>query len=206
MNLFGKKKSQPIVKPDQAIHKLQETLDMLSKREAHLESQISMMREEAKKSLQQKNKSRAIHLLKKCKLLQTQVDSVFGTKFNLETQILALTQAVANTETVSAMRVGKDTLQGLEKQMDADNVANVMEEITESMANLSDVTSAMSQPIGPAIDEDELLAELDALSLESEPVRDVVRELDLPSVPKTVQEDEEELHEELRQLSLAMNA
>jgi charged multivesicular body protein 4 len=208
--LFGKKKPAPPA-PSKAIDKLHETLVLLEKREAHLDKQIGILKEQAKKYVQEKNKPRALTTLKKSKLLEKEFNSIGGQKLNIEAQISALTQAITNSETMAAMRLGKDTLAGMESKVDPDKVAETMDNISESMARMEEVTDAMARPLGPVTDDDELLQELDSLSLQEEllrkpelPVICKEPELVLPSVPMEKKKEEEDL--ELRELQVLMNA
>lgn len=200
--LFGKKKSVAPA-PSKAIDKLRESLEMLEKRETFLETQITLLKGQAVKYLHEKNKTKALSQLKKCKLWEKEIDSISGQKFNLETQISALTQAIVNSETMQAMRMGRETLANLDAKLDPDKVANVMDDLTENLAKVGEVTDAMARPIGPLLDDDELLKELDDLSLEKEVLvtpEPHTTPLDLPNVP----DDQDE--EELRKLENIMNA
>jgi charged multivesicular body protein 6 len=204
--LFGKKKPTP-PQPTKAIDKLREALQLLERRGAHLGQQIDKSKEEAKKYLRENNKTRALNALKRSKLLEKELESIEGQKFNLEAQISALTQAITNSETMAAMRLGKDTLVGMEMKVDADKVAETMEDISESIAKMEEVTDAMARPLGPVTDEDDLLAELDGLSIDQEKPKE--KPLSLPSVPSlpslpSVPEDEEDV--QLRELQAVMNA
>lgn len=200
--LFGKKKSVAPA-PSKAIDKLRESLEMLEKRETFLETQITLLKGQAVKYINEKNKTKALSQLKKCKLWEKEIDSISGQKFNLETQISALTQAIVNSETMQAMRMGRETLANLDAKLDPDKVANVMDDLTENLAKVGEVTDAMARPIGPLLDDDELLKELDDLSLEKEVLVTPEHQptpLVLPNVPN----DQDE--EELRKLENIMNA
>ena len=203
--LFGKKKPIP-PQPSKAIDKLRETLQLLETREAHLEQQINTLKEDAKRYLREKNKPRALNALKKSKLLEKEFDSIEGQKFNLEAQISALTQAITNSETIAAMRLGKETLAGMESKVDADKVAETMEDISDSIAKMEEVTDVMARPIGTITDEDDLLAELNGLSIEQEKPEEKPEEklISLPNVPTDTQEEDEDI--ELRKLHAVMNA
>lgn len=221
MNLFGKKK-EAIVKPSQAIAQLQETISTMEKRELFLDKQISSLRQKAR-DLVKKDKSKAIFCLKRAKLLEKQLESSMGAKFNLEMQIASLIQALNNTETVSALSTGYKALSALENKIDPDKVSEVMDEITEAMSSVDEVSETISRPIGPVMDDDELLRELESMGLEElEPpslvqpnlarpslVQPNLARSNLPSVPQTSlseRRQEEIEDEELKELERVMNA
>jgi len=115
------------------------------------------------------------------------------------------------------------------KEQDVDNVEDVMREINEQIDLLGEINNAMSQPIGPVIDDAELeaeLAELEELEeLEADellnPTSKVEKSqqktisskktenVDFPNVPKTniiaKTEDEDEELEELEQIEPITN-
>ena len=211
MNLFGKKKTITPT-PIQAIQSLKETLQTMEKREEYLEKQITLLTNEAKKAMTQKNKPKAVHCLKKRKLIQKQVDSIFNTKLNIDTQIIALTQAVTNSDVIKSITIGKEALKN--SKADPDKVADVMDELEETLAEVDEITDVMSRPIGQTVDDDELLEELRELEDDMERLPEVKKFIApvLPSVPqKPVKKvdnlDKDEVTErELRELDAIMQA
>jgi len=97
---------------------------------------------------------------KKKKQLEIQLQSIQGKKLNLDTQIMALEDAHLNKETLESMRIGTAALKTAMKDTDVDKTEDIMEEITEEMDKIAEINGAMSQPLGPVMDEDELEAEL----------------------------------------------
>jgi len=165
MNLFGKKKPQG---PNliQSIQQLREAMETLEKRESHLHKQMAIALAEAKKKSKAKDKRGALFQLKRKKMFEKQIDQIYGKKANIEQQIVTLENAQGNTEVLKAMRVGADALKRTVKDTDVDKVADVLEDINESMGLADELGEAMSQPIGPVMDEDELNAELEEMENE----------------------------------------
>jgi uncharacterized protein (DUF342 family) len=110
MNLFGKKKAAPAPRLSDSISMLREAQNTLEKREKHLEKQVVAARDAAKEKLKAKDKRGAIHLLKRSKLLETQINQIYGKKANIDVQIMALESAASNKEIFDVMRQGKDAL------------------------------------------------------------------------------------------------
>jgi charged multivesicular body protein 4A/B len=211
MNLFGiKKKQVNTFQPADAIQKLHDTLAILEKREEHLAKQIALLKKEAVSALKEKQRSKAVYSLKKSKIYEKQVSSIFNTKLNIETQIAALSQANINIGTISAMKAGRDVLVQSEKTLDPDNVASVMEDLEEKLAGVDEVSEALGRSLGPPVDEDELLRqleqEMDILDIAPEVAVSKtevtpVQPLTFPSVPVETEEDAE-----LRELEKIMMA
>lgn len=206
--LFGNKKPTPLA-PSKAIEKLNETVSLLEKRETHLDKQIASLKEQAKNCVQQNNKNRAILFLKKAKLLEKELDSIIGQKFNLETQISALTQAITNTHTITALKASKDSLSGLESKIDPDKVGDTMDEISDNISRLDEVSDAMSRPLGAVMDEDELLKELADMSINETTTAKKEKEKEqiiLPDIPDKVFTQNKKEEDELKELDLLMNS
>jgi len=183
MNLFGKKKKEaPIPAPSitRSIGVLNDARVQLEKRQTHLTKQIAICRSEAKERLRNKDKRGALQLIRKSKLLESELNKSDGKIINIETQIGALQNAASNKEVLSAMIEGKKALQAATLPQDVDNVADVMEDINESIAMADELGEALSQPIGPVMDDDELTSELADMEAD---IAD--EQLDMKQVQKT---------------------
>jgi len=166
-------------------------------------------------------------------MFENQLNSIEGKKFNLEQQILTIESAIIDKQTLEAMSDAAGVMDTIIKEQDVDNVEDVMREINEQIDLLGEINNAMSQPIGPVIDDAELeaeLAELEELEeLEADellnPTSKVEKSqqktisskktenVDFPNVPKTKiiaktedeDEDEDEELEELEQIEPITN-
>ena len=205
MNLFGKKKQDVRVQPNTVITELGETVKMLEKREAYLDKQIGVFKGQALVAAKSKNKPKALANLKKAKMLEKQLDSIFGMKFNIELQIGALAQSITGQEVYKALVKGKDALTKLDTQSDPDKVADVMDDLAETMAKVDEVSQVMSQPIGQLMDDDELTKELDGMMLELELSPDVQLPPNMPNIPVKAVSIRQKEEEELKALQLMMN-
>jgi len=167
MNLFGGGKKKPKGPTlAESIQQLREANDILEKREAHLSKQMATALTEARKKSKAKDKRGALFHLKRKKLYEKQIEQIYGKKTNIEIQIMTLEAAAGNTEVLSAMRKGADALKRTVKETDIEKVADVMDDINESMQLADELGEAMSQTIGPQLDEDELNAELEEMENE----------------------------------------
>jgi len=95
-------------------------------------------------------------------------------------QIMALENAASHKEIFGVMKQGKDALQSSVKEADVENVEEVMADLNEQMDMVDQLGDAISNPLGPQMDEDELNAEFE--NLESEVMdEEMLAAPDLPS-------------------------
>lgn len=200
MNLFGKKKKT--LNTTQAIQSLKDTLNVIDKREEFLEKQVMLLRQQAKLSLQKKEQRKALYCLKKSKLYSRQLENIYNTKMNIETQVEALRQAIHNKEVFEALKIGKDVLQSDIKDVNVDNVADVMDELEEQIVNVEEVGEGISRPL-TVFDEDEMLKAFENEIAEEELETNLLKKPEsvnltnvLPDVPKNkIKTEDEELAE-----------
>ncbi|CAJ0748820.1 2320_t:CDS:2 [Entrophospora sp. SA101] len=168
MQLFFSQK-KPKNAPKDAIVNLRDTLQMLEKRENHLQSKIDAEIKTAR-SHATTNKRAALMALKRKKQYETQMEKLSGAKFTIETQVMAIESANVNLETIKAMETVDDTMDSIREQMD-----------------LSDeISNAISGPmLGIPLDDVKLEAELEELEQENldKQLLEVELPLAAPSVP-----------------------
>ncbi|CAN6880233.1 unnamed protein product [Brassica oleracea] len=161
--LFGKPK--PETNALQTLDKLNETLEMLEKKEKVLLKKAGQEVEKAKEYTRSKNKRAAIQCLKRKRLYEQQVEQLGNFQLRIHDQMIMLEGAKATTETVDALRSGASAMKAMQKATNIDDVDKTMDEINEQTENMKQIQEALSTPIGAAadFDEDELEAELEEL-------------------------------------------
>eukprot|EP00252_Welwitschia_mirabilis_P018023 TRINITY_DN40184_c0_g1_i1.p1 TRINITY_DN40184_c0_g1~~TRINITY_DN40184_c0_g1_i1.p1 ORF type:complete len:222 (+),score=74.96 TRINITY_DN40184_c0_g1_i1:354-1019(+) len=161
--LFGRPKENP--SPLTTLDKLNETLEMLEKKEKVLQKKIQTELEKAKEFTRAKNKRAAIQCLKRKRLYEVQVEQLGNYQLRIHDQMIMLEGAKATTETVDALRTGASAMKAMQKATNIDDVDKTMDEINEQTENMKQIQEALSTPIGSAadFDEDELEAELEEL-------------------------------------------
>jgi charged multivesicular body protein 4 len=184
MNIFGKKKAKPAQAPRliDSIQQLREAQSKLDLREKHLEKQATEARSQAREKLKLKDKNGALFLLKRAKMIDTQITQLHGKKLNLEVQVNALESAASNRDIFNVMRTAKDVLKQETATTSADAVNALMADIEETILDADEVNDELSKPIGRQIDEDELAKELE--DMEQEAIDEDL--LAVPDVPITV--------------------
>ena len=170
MRLFGSSgsKKKTAEGPKESILQMRSTLEMLEKKEKHLDAKIQQETEFAR-SHASSNKNQALMALKRRKQYEIQQENVRGARFNLETQIMTIENAHINLETLQAMRAGSSAMKNIHGELDIDKVDDVMEEVREQMDLANEISTAISNPLGldAGIDEDELEAELERFEQEA---------------------------------------
>uniref|UniRef100_A0A3Q0TEK4 Charged multivesicular body protein 4Bb n=1 Tax=Amphilophus citrinellus TaxID=61819 RepID=A0A3Q0TEK4_AMPCI len=172
MSVFGKifgggGKSGKGPSPQEAIQKLRETEEMLTKKQEFLEKKIEQELQTAKKN-GTKNKRAALQALKRKKRYEKQLEQIDGTLSTIEFQREALENANTNTEVLKNMGFAAKAMKSAHENMDIDKVDELMQDITEQQELAQEISDAISKPVGfgEEFDEDELLAELDELEQE----------------------------------------
>lgn len=167
-----------------------------------------------RKQTEQKNKRAALQALKRKKRYEKQLQQIDGTLSTLEFQREALENASTNTE---VLRVMNDVAKAFKSAhtMDIDDVHNIMDDISEQMQVQNEIQDAIAS-VGvdhELMDEDELMAELEALEQEGldEKLLEVTTTDQLPSAPaaepvapskaKSKAEDESGAHKEFKMLA-----
>ncbi|XP_004535774.1 charged multivesicular body protein 4b [Ceratitis capitata] len=170
MSFFGKMfggKKDVAPTTGEAIQKLRETENMLIKKQEFLESKIEEELNIARKNAS-KNKRVALQALKKKKRLEKQLQQIDGTLSTIEMQREALESANTNTAVLTTMKNAADALKAAHKNMDVDNVHDMMDDIAEQQDVAREISDAISNPVafGADLDDEDLERELDELEQE----------------------------------------
>ncbi|KAF3454217.1 hypothetical protein FNV43_RR04664 [Rhamnella rubrinervis] len=161
--MFGKPKQETNALA--SLDKLNETLELLEKKEKVLQKKATAEVEKAKEHTRNKNKKSAIQCLKRKRLYEQQIEQLGNFQLRIHDQMIMLEGAKATTETVDALRTGASAMKAMQKATNIDDVDKTMDEINEQTENMKQIQEALSAPIGAAadFDDDELEAELEEL-------------------------------------------
>lgn len=197
---------------------LRSQLEMLQKRERHLQTQMDEQDALARKNIST-NKNAAKAALRRKKQHEHTLDQTMAQISTLEQQIYSIEAANINRETLAAMEKAGQAMKQIHGKLNLDIVDQTMEELREQHALGEEIATAItSTPLGGTVDEGELEDELDQLEQEqldqtmlksgTVPVSDEVHRLpaavngELKSAP--VHQEEEDEEEELRKLQAEM--
>ncbi|XP_032875467.1 charged multivesicular body protein 4b-like [Amblyraja radiata] len=174
---------KPGPSPQEALQRLRDTEQMLSKKQEYLENRIGIELDIARKN-GTRNKRAALQALKRKKRLEKQLAQIDGTLSTIEFQREALENANTNTEVLKSMGYAAKAMKTAHEHMDLDKIDEMMQNITEQQEIAQEISDAISRPVAFAseFDEDELLAELE--ELEQEELNKKMTK-GLPKVPTT---------------------
>ncbi|KAK5168195.1 ESCRT-III subunit protein snf7 [Saxophila tyrrhenica] len=214
-NLFGGNAKATKDTTKNAILGLRGTLDMLAKRERHLQNQMDEQDNVARKNVSS-NKGVAKAALRRKKAFEHQLEQTQSQMMTVEREISSIETANINKETLDAMKNAQQAMKKIHGGLTIDKVDQTMEELREQHAVGEEIAEALTQgAVGNAVDEDDLdeeLAELQQEELDNKmlktgsmPVSDQIQRMPNAAVgePRSrVEEDDEE--EELKKLQAEM--
>jgi len=203
--------------PKKAILQLRGQLEMLSKREKHLQNQMDEQDNLARKYISS-NKNAAKAALRRKKQFEHTLEQTRGQIMSLETEIYSIEAANINKETLDAMKNASSAMKQIHGGLTIDKVDQTMEELREQHAIGEEIGEAITQSIGnQGLDETELDEELEALQqeeLDNKMLKTGIVPADpisrLPSAPEGVKQgkapvqEEEDEEAELRKLQAEM--
>lgn len=190
----------------EAMEKINNSMDLLEKREAVLEKRIEQELTKAKQFQARKNTQGALQCMKRKKQYEEQLMAIGNQKLNLETLKASIENQSMNANVLEAQVAAKNNIKKANKKMDAGKIEDTMDELRDEMDKANQVSEALQAPLDSNfVDEDELLDELNGLMEEDElqNLEDLTEQLDMPNVPsqklpavkpkaKTKQEEDEE--------------
>ncbi|XP_029469850.1 charged multivesicular body protein 4b [Rhinatrema bivittatum] len=209
--LFGTGKAGKTPSAQEAIQRLRETEEMLTKKQEFLEKKIEQELQTAKKH-GTKNKRAALQALKRKKRYEKQLAQIDGTLSTIEFQREALENANTNTEVLKNMGFAAKAMKAAHDNMDIDKVDELMQDIADQQDLAQEISEVISKPVGfgEDFDEDDLMAELE--ELEQEELDKNLLEIQgpetvpLPSVPsvslptKPTKKKQEEEDDDMKEL------
>ncbi|KAI0347088.1 Snf7-domain-containing protein [Trametopsis cervina] len=160
MSYFGGRRDPKSSSRD-AIVTLRQQLQMLEKKEEHLQKRIDEDLKKAKANAVT-NKAVATAALKAKKAKEQELERLQGTRFQLEMQINTLESASFNAETMAAMKKASTALKDIHGKLTIDRVDATMAELQDQTQLANEVSEAISSQTyaGVDIDDDELKQEL----------------------------------------------
>jgi len=166
MSYFGARKDPKLAARD-AIVNLRQQLQMIDKKEEHLQKKIE---EEIKKARANavSNKTVATAALKRKKMYEVELNRLGDSRLHLETQVNTLEAANMNVETMAAMKKAADALKVIHGNLTMDKADATIAEAHAQRELALEIAELIAAPLyQPDIDEDELTRELDELEQEA---------------------------------------
>ncbi|KAH8350124.1 hypothetical protein KR067_001386 [Drosophila pandora] len=206
--LFGKssKKTAPsrITDQDKAVLQLKQQRDRLKQYQKRIELQLENDRLLARKCLQQGRKDRAKSLLRKKKYQESLLTNADKQLENLEKLAADLEFAQVEMKVLDGLKAGNAALKKVHDLLDINEVERIMDETREGIEKQQEIDAILTDVLTEQ-DEEDVLAELDALEAEEDQQKtaqlpDLPTE-DLPVPAENVHETEEEEPEKTKTIS-----
>jgi len=216
MSYFGARRDPRQAARD-AIVNLRQQLQMIDKKEEHLQKKIE---EETKKARANavSNKTVATAALKRKKMNEIELNRLGESRLHLEMQVNTLEAANMNAETMAAMKKAADALKVIHGNLTMDKVDATMAAVNEQRELANEIADTIATPLYTTeIDDDELRRELE--DLEQDELNERLNQADhvpvhqppsakrveeAPRSTKTAVEDDEEAQLKALQAELAM--
>lgn len=166
MNYFAGRRDTKLSTRD-AIVALRQQLQMIDKKQVHMENKILEERNKAKANVVS-NKMVATAALKRMKATELALEQLHNQRFQLEMQCETLESASFNVETVAVMQKGANALKDIHGKMTVDKVDNILADIQDNMQVANELSEALSNTglSGVDIDVHDLKNELAELEQE----------------------------------------
>ncbi|CAF0975157.1 unnamed protein product [Rotaria magnacalcarata] len=178
----GGSKSKTAQTPQEAIQQLRDVEDVLNKKVEHLEAKINEETAIARRDART-NKRNALTALKRKKRLEKTLQQIDGTLTTLEYQREALQNAAMNGQAFAALQGATSALKNVHKELDVENVQDIMDELAEQHELSNEIANAISSPVGFGAEIDERELEDELAQLEREALSEQLTRVELPTVP-----------------------
>ncbi|CAK9818810.1 Charged multivesicular body protein 6 [Anthophora plagiata] len=226
MGIFFAKKKPPsrVTEQDKAILQLKQTRDKIKQYQRRIEQTLEKERLLAKKLIQNKQRERALLLLRKKKFQEQILSKTDGQLENLERMVHDLEYAQVELKVIDGLKVGNAALKKLHDLLSIDEIEKVMDETREGIEKQREINEILSGELTDK-DESDVEAELDALlaveveekapeapkdiTVPEEPqvtLPEIPQEVTLPEVPEELPEKRKERTKEKTQEAVALEA
>lgn len=180
------KKSAPkkpeITGIDRAVLDLKNARDRLQKYRTKLENDEARLVQQARIARDAGKKERALGILRLRRYKQSQAAKCEDQLLNVLKMVETIDSKQNESNLLSALAAGKDSLKKMHEETTVDDVLNLMDEIKEEIEVENEITEILSGvPTLSAADEEAVEAELLALELEVNGIPDA--RIELPNVP-----------------------
>ncbi|KAI1993060.1 hypothetical protein LOZ54_001558 [Ophidiomyces ophidiicola] len=158
--------SRSITQEDRTIASLKTLISNLTTQTWSLEKKIGELTAAAQTALGKKNKILALSALRSKKLAERNLKQRTDTLYQLEEVYSKIEQAAGQADIIRVMEGSTSVLRSLNEQVGGvEKVEDVVEELRKEMANVDEIGNIMNEA-APAVDEDELDDELEAMEVQ----------------------------------------
>jgi len=152
---------------DIGILRLKLFLAILEEQEDMIAVDIEKCKNQITNLLKTKQRARAMAALKKKKTLQSLMDKRMGSSQTILEVLTSIESAVGNKQIMEAYSLGMNTLKEVNKGVSVEKVADLMDNLKESLADQKEIDNAIAGSVTD-VDESEIEDELNKLMMEDE--------------------------------------
>ncbi|XP_037805403.1 charged multivesicular body protein 6-A [Lucilia sericata] len=174
-----KKPQSRVTEQDKAVLQLKQQRDRLKQYQKRIELSLENDRQLARKCLSQGRKERAKLLLRKKKFQENLLSNTDKQLENLEKLAADIEFAQVEIQVLDGLKQGNAALKKMHDILDINEIEKIMDETREGIEKQQEIDSILSDALTQE-DEDDVLAELDALVAEED---ETTAEIKLPEVP-----------------------
>jgi charged multivesicular body protein 4 len=182
----------------QSLEQLENTKTLLEKRESLLQKNLEKEDEKARALIKEGKRDAAKQCLVRKKKIQADIDKLVAQKENLDTMIMKIQEASLNVEVINNQIQAAKSLKDAFGNMDADKVADQMDDIRDVMQNAEDISNTLAQTIdvNGVVDDDELMDEMaqleEVVSIERTKVKSPPSKVKKPIAKEEIDEELED--------------
>lgn len=132
-----------------------ETMEALHAKRLHLLKKSSDLLKEAKEHKAKGDSARALGCMKRKQQVDLMAKQMEGQLLNLEKTSMILDSAASSVDLAKAMRSGADQIKALVKEVDLDDLDQVVDDLDDGMRDVQELSNALSRPLGSSMAEEE---------------------------------------------------
>lgn len=179
--LFGKKKEEgPKAAPTDALTTMREHTSTMEKRIQFLQKKIDAEVVTAKAKAKAGDKRSALMAIKRKNQWIAQQTQLQNQQFTMESQLQMLEGTQMTKSHLEAMKEGNKMMKGAQKDMNVDDVADLMDEMQDAQDDMAEINDALSQPMGFGADMDDADLEAELEGMEAEMLDEQLAAMDSP--------------------------
>lgn len=155
-------------RPDKTIASIESQSIMLEKQMQQKYAKANEMKKQAGVYYNNKQQSRAINTLKMSKTIEHQAEALSRQLLTLEQLKLQIDQANVMKPTIQVIKTAKSTMKDMLKDMDVNDVEDLMHDMNVNFEDMDDISKALSNPLegSNVFDDEQLMDELEDMKSE----------------------------------------
>ncbi|KAK7939770.1 hypothetical protein WMY93_003096 [Mugilogobius chulae] len=188
-NVFGRK-GQPsrVTEQDKAILQLKQQRDKLKQYQKRITLQLEKERHLAKKLIKDGKKEKALLLLKKKRYQDHLLEKTENQISNLEQMVQDIEFMQIEMKVIEGLKVGNECLKRMHEIMSIEDVERILDETQDAIEYQKQIDEMLAGSLSQE-DEENILAELEAITQGEDIALPEVPDEDLPNIPESAEKE-----------------